>query len=162
MLRVLTPPNLRGRRSVAAFRNQLLKCRIGVTIPIAEVINRHSEDHVTTSIDAATEQFAGRAAWGCLLVNSLIEFGGVEETVARNGALHLERLRRVLLATPERAADHGEIPRENRGKKVNLVLGVMLGIIAPAQAGVPRKELESLHEAARSQIIAWKSFDCSG
>ncbi|MFI5337331.1 MAG: TetR/AcrR family transcriptional regulator [Opitutales bacterium] len=106
--------------------------------------------------DAAARQFSSPAgAAGCLLVNSMVEFGGADEAVAGHVSEHLARLRRALAGTLERAAKLGEVPSGHAEEKANLVLGLLLGITVSARAGLPRAEVGAMVEAARTQIRGW-------
>lgn len=114
---------------------------------------------LTAFLDAVAEQFASQPdVSGCLLVNSMMEFGGEDYSVAEHSAGHLARLRGALIATLERAVALGELPRGNLAVKADLVLGLLLGISVAARAGLAKTEIGALVEAARTQIREWSGL----
>lgn len=110
-------------------------------------------------LDAVAEQFANQPdVAGCLLVNSMMEFGGEDDSVAKHSSGHLARLRGALIATLERAVALGELPRGNLAAKAELVVGLLLGISVAARAGLSKTEIGALVDAARTQIREWSSI----
>lgn len=96
-----------------------------------------------------------RGATGCLMVNSMVEFGGADDTVARHQTEHLTRVRGAITAALQRAVARREIQADTVEPKGNVVLGLLLGITVAARAGLPRREISTMVEAARTQIREW-------
>ena len=99
-----------------------------------------------------------RAMAGCLLVNSMVEFGGEDGSVARNSSGHLQRLRQAFIKALERAVALAEIPPGHLAEKANLLLGLLLGLSVAARAGLPQAEIGSLVNAASTQISGWSEI----
>lgn len=98
-----------------------------------------------------------KEATGCLMVNSMVEFGGADEAVARHHALHLDRLRGAIGAALDRAVALGEIPSEGVAAKRDIVFSLVLGVTVAARAGVGHPNVLTLIDSVRTQIRAWKS-----
>lgn len=92
---------------------------------------------------------------GCLMVNSMVEFGGKDGAVARHGARHLGRLRAAFDAALQRAVNLGEIPRQDTAPRADLLLSLVLGVSVAARAGLPRGEIDALVAGARAQVAEW-------
>lgn len=107
-------------------------------------------------IDAVIRQLDDPAApAGCLMVNSMTEFGGADRGVVREAARYMARFRRAITSALERAAARAEIPGERIEAKANLLLGIVLGINVSARAGMRRSEIAALLDAAHMQLDAW-------
>lgn len=96
-----------------------------------------------------------RGATGCLMVNSMVEFGGADAAVARHQTEHLTRVRRAITAALERAVARGEIPADTVESRSNVALSLLLGITVAARAGLPRREIGTMVESARTLIREW-------
>lgn len=106
--------------------------------------------------DSVARMFTSqKVATGCLMVNSMVEFGGTNDAVARHHAKHLERLRGAIAAALDRAVVLGEIPPEGVKAKRDLVLSLVLGVTVAARAGLGRSEIVAMVESVRTQIRAW-------
>lgn len=116
-------------------------------------------DDLFEFLDAVAGQCSSQAGVsGCLLVNSMVEFGGTDDAVTRHGSRHMERLRRALTATLKRAVALGEIRQGNLAGRADLILGLMLGINAAARADLPPAEINALVAAARGQVKEWRKI----
>lgn len=94
---------------------------------------------------------------GCLMVNSMVEFGGADEAVARHHALHLNRLRSAIGAALQRAVALGEIPAEGVEAKRDLVLSLVLGVTVAARADLGQANVAAMIDSVRIQIRAWSA-----
>lgn len=94
---------------------------------------------------------------GCLVVNSMTEFGGDDAEVVRRAGGYVRRVRRAIRAALERAAAHGEIPGGELETKASVLLGLVMGIMVAARSGLPRNETLALVEAARVHLRTWRS-----
>lgn len=92
---------------------------------------------------------------GCLMVNSMMEFGGADDMVVRQREGHLQRLRSAITATLKRAIALGEISRAKVDAKVDLVVSLLLGISVAARAGLSDAQIASMVSAAQAQIRDW-------
>ncbi len=108
--------------------------------------------------DSVARMFTGqKKETGCLMVNSMVEFGGADEAVAKHHAKHLDRLRGAIGAALKRAASLGEIPREGVETKRDLVLSLVLGVTVAARAGLRQANVAAMVESVRTQICAWSA-----
>jgi TetR/AcrR family transcriptional repressor of nem operon len=108
--------------------------------------------------DGVAGMFASqRGATGCLMVNSMVEFGGADQGVARHQTEHLTRVRGAITAALQRAVALGEIPADTVESKGNVALSLLLGITVAARAGLPRREISTMVGAAQTQIREWSS-----
>lgn len=116
----------------------------------------HGLADLLSFLDRVSAQFAGESgSTGCLMVNSMVEFGGADDTVKRHSGEHFERLRQALIAALKRAVALGEIPPGNLPEKADLILGLLLGISVASRAGLARREVAAMVGATRAQIQAW-------
>ncbi len=110
-------------------------------------------------IDAVARQLDDPVApAGCLMVNSMTEFGGADREVVRAAGGYLARFRRAITAALERAVARGEIAGQGTEAKANLLLGIVLAVNVTARAGVGRGEIAALVDAAHAQLRAWSSL----
>ncbi len=98
-----------------------------------------------------------KEANGCLLVNSMVEFGGADAAVAQQQAMHLQRLRAALGAALARAVTLQEIPAHGVEAKRDLLLSLLLGVSVAARADLGQAQVAALIKAVQSQITAWES-----
>ena len=66
-------------------------------------------------------------AWGCLMINSLAEFGGRDADVVRYGQAYMEQFRSAIAGGLDRAASLGEIDPTTVDGRTLLLLGLVLG-----------------------------------
>jgi TetR/AcrR family transcriptional repressor of nem operon len=93
---------------------------------------------------------------GCLLTNSLAEFGGQDDEVVRHGQLYLDRARRAIRTALARAASLGEIEASTADLKSDLLLGLVLAINLVARSGLGVGRFTALLEAVHAQIDGWR------
>lgn len=111
---------------------------------------------IVSFLESVGEQFTkAKGTTGCLMVNSMVEFGGGDEIVARHSSKHLQRVRKAFTAALQRAADAGEIKSEGLASKAELLMSLLLGITVAARSGMSRNEVKALVDAARTQVDAW-------
>jgi TetR/AcrR family transcriptional regulator, transcriptional repressor for nem operon len=94
---------------------------------------------------------------GCLLTNSLAEFGGRDAQVVTDGHGYLDRARRAIRAALVRAAAAGEIDEDAVEPRTELLLGLVLGINLVARSGVGKAQLSALIAAIHGEIGSWRS-----
>jgi TetR/AcrR family transcriptional repressor of nem operon len=97
----------------------------------------------------------GAVVAGCLLTNSLAEFGGRDREVVRQGHAYLDRARRAIAVALARAADRGEISPDANAARTELLLGLVLGINIVARSGVGKGDLAALVAAVHREIATW-------
>jgi AcrR family transcriptional regulator len=93
---------------------------------------------------------------GCLLTNSLAEFGGRDREVVRQGHAYLDRARRAIAIALARATDAGEIDPATNAARTELLLGLVLGINIVARSGVGKADLDALVAAVHGEIATWR------
>lgn len=94
---------------------------------------------------------------GCLLTNSLAEFGGRDAAVVRHGQVYLERAGRAIHSALTRAAERGEIDEATVGSRSELLVGLVLGINLVARSGVGKVRLSALVTAVHAEIAGWRT-----
>lgn len=113
-------------------------------------------DDLLAFFDSAARMFTGqKKETGCLMVNSMVEFGGADAAVAKHHAKHLERLRGAIGAALQRAVALREIPAEGVEAKRDLVLSLVLGVTVAARSGIGQPNVTALIDSVRTQIRAW-------
>ncbi|HEY5552630.1 MAG TPA: hypothetical protein VIK52_12125 [Opitutaceae bacterium] len=92
---------------------------------------------------------------GCMMVNSMVEFGGNDSVVTRQSAKHLNRLRAAFNAALQRAIALGELPPHDTKPRSELLLGLVLGICVAARADLSKESIGALAAGARTQVSEW-------
>jgi TetR/AcrR family transcriptional repressor of nem operon len=92
---------------------------------------------------------------GCLLTNSLVEFGGHDEVVVRRGHGYVDRARRAIRAALDRAAARGEIEASSVPARADLLVGLVLSINLVARSGLGRGTFRGLIQAVHAEIAGW-------
>jgi TetR/AcrR family transcriptional repressor of nem operon len=92
---------------------------------------------------------------GCLLTNSLVEFGGLDDGVVRQGHAYLDRARRAIRAALTRAADRGEIEASTVDQRSELLVGLVLSINLVARSGLGKPAFSALIAAVHAEIGGW-------
>lgn len=106
-------------------------------------------------VDALATWFASPAsAPGCLMVNSIVEFGGSREEIVREACRYTDRFRVAASAALTRAFERGELPEGGVEPKADLLLGTILALNVAARSGVPGLT-EQLVNAMRVQVRDW-------
>lgn len=114
-------------------------------------------DDVVTFLRRLDRQVRSREpAPGCLLVNSMAEFGGRDAEVHRLQGRYLRELREAVAAALDRAAARGEIGADV-GWRADLVVEAVLGISLAARGGAPVAGVRRLVAALRTQVEQWRS-----
>ncbi len=106
-------------------------------------------------VDAIARQLADRSAPpGCLMVNSMSEFGDTDPRVSREAARYTRRFRRAIEAALERAIGRSELADPDVREKTGLLLGLLLALNLAARAGL-QSETRAFLETAYAQIDSW-------
>lgn len=106
-------------------------------------------------VDRLTVWFsAPEAGAGCLMVNSMVEFGGANGRVVEEACRYVDRFRKAATAAFDRAAQSGEIPRASVESRVNLLIGMVLGIHVASRSDVPGLAPQ-LVETLRAEVASW-------
>ena len=106
-------------------------------------------------VDRLGSQLEPGSIAGCLLTNSLAEFGGRDEQVVRQGHAYLDRARRAIGTALLRAASRGEIEAEVVGARTDLLLGLVLAINLIARSGIGSWDLDALVAAIQAEVSLW-------
>lgn len=93
---------------------------------------------------------------GCLMVNSIVEFGGMDPHVAGSGRRYFGRVRAALMAALRRAAKRGEIAPGGLEGRAGLLLSIAIAMNVQARAGASAEELSALAKAARREMNGWR------
>lgn len=93
---------------------------------------------------------------GCLMVNSIVEFGGTDPHVAGSGRRYFGRVEAALMAALRRAAKRGEIPPAGLEARARLLLAIAIALNVQARAGASHEELSALAKAARREMNGWR------
>jgi TetR/AcrR family transcriptional regulator, transcriptional repressor for nem operon len=92
---------------------------------------------------------------GCLLTNSLVEFGGHDAGVVRDGRGYLDRAGAAILASLRRAAALGEIDAATVESRAQLLVGLVLSINLVARSGLGKPTFDGLVGSVQAQIDGW-------
>jgi TetR/AcrR family transcriptional repressor of nem operon len=106
-------------------------------------------------IDRLASQLAPGSIAGCLLTNSLAEFGGKDGRVVRQGQDYLDRARGSISAALTRAAAFGEVDAASVEPRSELLLGLVLAINLVARSGVGERDLRPLVAAVHAEVDLW-------
>jgi TetR/AcrR family transcriptional repressor of nem operon len=93
---------------------------------------------------------------GCLMVNSMTEFGGTDAEVVGQAEAYLARFRNGIASTLNRAAARGEIAKKGIDEKAALLVGLLLGINVIARASVKGTGVSSLVKSAHALLDDWQ------
>lgn len=93
---------------------------------------------------------------GCLLVNTMAEFGGRDAEVQRLLTRYLRELRGAFQAALGRAAARGEIDGANVQWRVDLLVEAVLGVSLAARSGMPVAQQRRMVGAIRAQVEEWR------
>ena len=106
-------------------------------------------------VEALATWFSSPAsAPGCLMVNSMVEFGGSREEIVQEACRYTDRFRAAASAALRRAVRRGELREGAVEPRVDLLLGMILALNVAARSGVPGLTGE-LVTALRVQIREW-------
>jgi TetR/AcrR family transcriptional repressor of nem operon len=94
---------------------------------------------------------------GCLLTNSLAEFGGRDASVVRHGNAYLERAGQAIHSALTRAAARGEIEAADVGSRSEVLVGLVLGINLIARSGLGKARLSALVTAVHAELDGWRA-----
>jgi TetR/AcrR family transcriptional repressor of nem operon len=94
---------------------------------------------------------------GCLLTNSLVEFGGHDDEIVRRGHGYVDRARKAIRAALDRAADLGEIKARSVPARAELLVGLVLSINLVARSGLGKETFSALIEAVHAEIAGWRT-----
>ncbi len=92
---------------------------------------------------------------GCLMLNSMIEFGGSDAAIRRQTERYLARMGRAFALTLDRAGARKEIARGHRAERVHALLGLIMGILVAVRARMPRSSVNAMLSAAETLVEAW-------
>lgn len=93
---------------------------------------------------------------GCLMVNSIVEFGGMDPHIAGSGRRYFGRVQAALLVALRRAAKRGEIAPSGLEGRARLLLSIAMAMNVQARAGASAEELSALTQAARREMNGWR------
>lgn len=112
-------------------------------------------DDIVSFVEALAEWFTSPAASaGCLMVNSMVEFRGTDGGIVQEACRYTERFRAAASAAFGRAVARGELPEGDATPKVDLLLGMILGLNVAAGSGVTGLATQ-LIQAMRVQVVSW-------
>ena len=95
-------------------------------------------------------------AWGCLMINSLAEFGGRDADVVRYGQAYMEQFRSAIAGGLDRAANLGEIDPATVDGRTLLLLGLVLGVNVVGRSGVGQAATAALIDAIHAEVDSWR------
>lgn len=93
---------------------------------------------------------------GCLLANTMAEFGGRNGEVQRLLQRYLRELRGAFQAALERAAGQGEMDVANLQWRADLLVEAVLGVSLAARSGTPVAQVRRMVGATLSQVEEWR------
>jgi TetR/AcrR family transcriptional repressor of nem operon len=109
-------------------------------------------EDVHAFFDQLKVEFA-RGVPGCLMVNSMVEFGVADASVTQRGADYLERLRGAFMAALARAASLDELRGEvSVNEAADLFVLVTLGLNLAARFDTNSRQMESFIKGAHTAV----------
>jgi TetR/AcrR family transcriptional regulator, transcriptional repressor for nem operon len=93
---------------------------------------------------------------GCLLTNSLVEFGGEDPSVIASGLGYINRARTAIRAALRRAAANGEIDGDTIDNRVEVLVGLVLSINLVARSGLGVATFNALIGGVQGEIERWR------
>jgi TetR/AcrR family transcriptional repressor of nem operon len=114
---------------------------------------------------AAVDGFlSGLSAWlvadgsrGCLIGRVMGEAGGPDPAAVARIDAYRGRLRGALTAALGRAASQGEIDAESIPSRVDLLVGMVLGLNLAVLSGRTPAEVTAIADGARAEVARWRS-----
>jgi len=118
-------------------------------------------DDIRRFVEALSQWFSSPAsAAGCLMINSMVEFGGTHDQIVGEACRYTDRFRIAAQGAFERARALGELSTKDIEPKVDLLLGMVLALNVAARSGVPGLT-EQLVKAVRAQVRSWSAGNAS-
>lgn len=99
---------------------------------------------------------SGKRPLGCLMVNTMVEFGNAEPSVLEQVALYRQQLTNAIRAALVRASEMNEIPKTTVAARTQLVHAGLIGALAIANVGSSKDVVDALG-AVRYEVKDWKS-----
>ena len=96
-----------------------------------------------------------RAQWGCLMVNSMVEFGSEDSGVVERGERYRTRIRQAFQSALEQAVADGEIEGPIT-ERVDLATMLVLGMFVSIKSGADADEIDRLSQIAIDQVESWR------
>lgn len=103
---------------------------------------------------------SGDRPLGCLMVNTMVEFGTSEPSIAEQIALYRQQLADSIHATLARASRLGEIPESTVAARTQLVRAGLFGALVIANVGSSKEVVDAL-EAVRHEVESWRDNEAS-
>ncbi len=94
-----------------------------------------------------------RAARGCLMINTIAEFGTRDRTVAQAAAAHRERLHHAFSTALGRAAAQGELDTGHVAPRASLLVSAAMGVFLTAKTD-PGAAAEAC-DAIAADVSSW-------
>jgi len=124
-------------------------------VPLEE--GRKGMEDIHAFVEAVAAWFSSPASYaGCLMVNSMVEFGGGREEIVQEACHYTDRFRTAASEALVRAIRRGELPEGEVEPRVDLLLGMVLALNVAARSGVPELTGQ-LVNALRVQVRRWES-----
>jgi TetR/AcrR family transcriptional regulator, transcriptional repressor for nem operon len=105
------------------------------------------------------KQLGAANAAGCLMVNTMVEFGDKDQEFSIIGRGLVSRLHGAMLAALGRSACQGEIAAAGVDSKTSLLVTVALGVNVASRSGAAAGEILALIDAAHDMVRAWRTGD---
>lgn len=99
---------------------------------------------------------SGHRPLGCLMVNTMVEFGTSEPAVTEQVGLYRQQLTDAIQATLVRASRLGEIPESTVAVRTQLARAGLFGALVIAKGGSSTEVVDALY-ALRFEIEGWRA-----
>ena len=101
------------------------------------------------------ERLPERAQMGCLMVNSMVEFGDTDTQVLARGNRYLGRVSEVFRTALETSAVRGELLGDIE-ERVDLATLLLMGLFVSVRGGADLARVQRLSRAAAEQVESWR------
>jgi TetR/AcrR family transcriptional repressor of nem operon len=136
------------------------RAEVGARLEVLERGERGLEDLVAFIGWLADINTSGDRPLGCLMVNTMVEFGVTDPSVVEQVALYRQQLTDSIRATLVRASRLGEIPETTVATRTQLVRAGLFGALVVANVGSSTEVVDAL-DAVRLEVEAWNETAAS-
>ena len=96
-----------------------------------------------------------RAAMGCLVVNSMVEFGGADAGVAARAVRYRDRVRMAFRSALERSVQDGYVVGDVE-TMTDLAFMMLMGLYVSVKGGASLEEIKRFCSVAIEQVESWR------
>lgn len=136
------------------------RTEVGSRLNVLEHGERGLDDLVAFVSWLSEIKSSGDRPLGCLMVNTMVEFGTSEPSIAEQVALYRQQLADSIEATLVRASRMGEIPESTVASRTHLVRAGLFGALVIANVGSSKEVVDAL-DAVRHEVESWRDNEAN-